>query len=297
MAGVVAILSLLAVPDGRAAPIAFPGSGTNYVYTEDFNAALGTEWTLDGWTPLAVCTGGMTHVTGLGSGNGLVSTSSPSGGSWPAVYPLPAIKAADSFGNHGFDGNWLINLARPSTNGGSAIVEFDNLPVHDSLDLGFLLAAGDSIDSAALDGPYSFTLRVDDAVVFQFMFSGGGNNLTTNSGNQIVKLVGGGNLDTYYREQWNDNAGAGPSGENDRFGQGWTLDSAYDMSSYTGFVGIAHSASTLKVEFVHTLSSTYSDEYHAIENVSITLNNVVPEPATVSLLGLAFFALARRFRR
>ena len=277
----------------RAAAIAFPGSGTNYVYTENFNGALGSEWTLNGWTVHSVFTGGMTHVTGLGAGNGLVSTSSPSGGSWPATYPLAAVKTPDSFLNYGFDGNWLVNTARPSTNGGSAVVEFDNLPAHDSIDLGFLLAAGDSIDSAALDGPYSLTIKVDDVTVFRFMFSGGGNNLTTNSSNHIIKLAGSANLDTYYREQWNDNSGAGPLSETDRSGQGWTLDSAYDMSSYTGFVGIAHSAGTLKVEFIHMLSSDSTDEYHAIENLSISLNNVVPEPATVSLLGLALFALAR----
>ena len=42
------------------------------------------------------------------------------------------------------------------------------------------------------------------------------------------------------------------------------------------------------------MSSDNNDEYQAIENLKTSLNNVVPEPGTVSLLGLAVLALVRR---
>ncbi len=282
----------------QAAPIAFPGSGTSYVYTQNFDSALGSEWTLNGWVTPDIFPGGSTQVTGNGTAHNQVSPSSPSGLSYPATFPLPAIKPADSFANHGFASKWLVNDARTADDGtATARVEFNNLPTHSSIDLDFLLAVGDSIDTGTsnmthYDGPKTIAIKVDGVLVWDFLFSSGGGNLAATNG--IVKLVNAGNLNTYYREQWNDNAGAGPAHDGDRAAMGWTLDSAYDMGGFTTFTAIAHTADTLTVEFIHNLSSSYTDEYHGIDNVAITLNGVIPEPGALTLLALAAAALARR---
>lgn len=276
---------------GRAA-IQFPGSGTNYSYSQNFEAPLGAEWSLDGWQTLSVFWGGATQVTGTGSGNLLVQPSSPSnftdaafGG---ATFPLPAIKAPDSFTNHGAAGQWLINQARSAGLGtGTASLSFTNLPAHESIDIDFLLAAGDSIDST---DPTNITLRVDGVTIWEFQFTASGNNL---SGPGIVKLVGNGNLNNYYREQWN-NRTAGPTNENDRVAQSWIGDSFYDMAGFSNLTAIPHTSDTLTIEIIHNLSSAYTDEYLAIENVGVTLNGVIPEPSTLALLGIAAALLATR---
>ena len=293
--GVALITFLSALLSGghllQAAPISFPGSNITYVYQEDFDGTLGTEWTLDGWQTAAVFTSGAVDVTANGTGNRQVRPSNPTGLSYSsATFPLASIVTADSFLNYGFADNWLVNAALGTTTG-TATVEFNNLPEHESIDLDFLLAAGDSIDG----GEGIFTVIVDGNVVFSYDFSSGGNGL---SGSGIVKMVGGGNLDNYYREQWQDNSGAGPTDENDRFGQSWTFDSAYDMSGALALTAIPHTADTLTVQFTHDLSSNYTDEYNAVEGFSITLNDVtVPEPSTLVLLaaGLVSLLVHRRW--
>lgn len=278
------------------AAIQFPGTGTNYSYTHDFNSALGAEWTLDGWQTVNIFPGGATQVISNGNGNLLVMPSSPSnftdaafGG---ATFPLPAIKPPDSFTNYGATGQWLINQARSSGSGtGAATLSFTNLPLHESIDIDFLLAAGDSIDSTDLT---NITLRIDGTTIWQFQFTASGNNL---SGPGIVKLVGNGNLDNYYREQWN-NRTSGPTNENDRVAQSWIGDSFYDMGGFSNFTAIPHTSDTLTIEIIHNLSSTYTDEYLAIENIGVTLNGVIPEPSTLGLLGVGacLYAL-RRYSR
>ncbi|HPA17523.1 MAG TPA: PEP-CTERM sorting domain-containing protein [Verrucomicrobiae bacterium] len=279
---VVATFFWASVPGHGA--IQFPGSGTNYSYSQNFDSALGAEWTLDGWQTVGIFSGGATQVTATGTGNLLVQPSSPGnftdtafGG---ATFPLPAIKTPDSFTNHGASGLWLINLARSSGSGtGTATLSFTNLPAHTSIDIDFLLAAGDSIDATDYT---NITLRVDGATLWQFQFSASGNNL---SGPGIVKLVGNGNLDNYYREQWANNT-AGPTNANDRFAQSWIGDSFYNMDGFSNFTAIPHTSDTLTIEIIHNLSSAYTDEYLAIENLGVTLNGVIPEPSALSLIGL-----------
>ena len=304
---IVAVLVFSAALSGglaMAAPIAFPGTGTGYVYAEDFNEALGEEWSVDGWLTTDLFAGGATQVTKNGSGTGYVSPSSPSSLTYSdANFPLSAIKPAESFADYGFSGQWLINKGRAEDNGtATAKLEFNNLPEHTSIDIDLLLAVGDSIDggteSSHADGPKTITVKVDGQTIFDFFFSAGGTNL---SGDGVVKLISGGNLNSYYREQWNDNSGAGPSDENDRSMTSWTGDTAYDMSGYTGFTEIAHTSDQLTIEFIHNMSSSYTDEYQALDNLSVTLNGVaVPEPSTVVLLAvgvlLGSLAAVRRKR-
>lgn len=289
------VASLCAIAPQSSAAIQFPGSGTNYAYNHDFNSTLGSEWTLDGWQTVNVFAGGAAQVISNGSGNLLVLPSNPGGFTdsafGGATFPLPAIKAPDSFTNHGASGQWLINLARGAGTG-AATLSFTNLPTHESIDIDFLLAAGDSIDSTDLT---NIILRVDGTTIWQFQFTASGNNLT---GPGIVKLVGNGNLDNYYREQWANNT-AGPTNSNDRFAQSWIGDSFYNMGGFSNFTAIPHTSDTLTIEIIHNLSSAYTDEYLAIENIGVTLNGVIPEPSTLALLGFggAIWALHRMRRR
>lgn len=275
------------------AAIPFPGSGTNYSYAQNFDAALGAEWVLDGWQTFGVFPGGATQVTATGTGNLLVQPSNPGGFTdaafGGATFPLPAIRAPDSFTNFGASGNWLINQARGAGTG-TATLSFTNLPAHDSIDINLLLAAGDSIDATDYT---NITFRVDGATIWEFQFTASGNNLT---GPGIVKLVGNGNLDNYYREQWN-NGTAGPTNENDRVAQSWIGDSFYDMSGFSNFTAIPHTADTLTIEIIHNLSSAYTDEYIAIENFGVTLNGVIPEPSTLALLAIGTATCIGLFRR
>lgn len=278
-----------------AAPVPFPETGGDYIYSQGFDSALGTEWTLNGWLVSTIYPGGAAQVSANGNSNAQIANST-SGKNYLASFPLAAIKAPDSYANHGFSGNWLINKARADDDGtATARLEFNNLPGHTSIDLGMLLAVGDSIDGGTgtnADGPKSITIKVDGVTVWDYFFSAGGNNLT---GTGIVKAVGGGNLNSYYREQWNDNSGAGPSGPNDRVGLSWTYDSAYNLNNFATFNAIPHTADTLTIDFVHNLSSAASDEYQALENVTVGLNGV-PEPASLPI-ALGLLAVLRRRHR
>jgi len=74
------------------------------------------------------------------------------------------------------------------------------------------------------------------------------------------------------------------------------------------FDGIAHTASTLTIDFyasgddtsaagVDNLSwSGQGDESFAIDNVQVILNNVVPEPSTLALLFLGLAGIGFRKR-
>lgn len=260
-----ALIGLL--PAVAGAGVAFPESGG---YSQDFAGPLGAEWTFDRWTTIAVPVNGATQA-------GSIQGTGPAG----VTTPLPAILPPTSFLSYGFGGTWVTTLARGDELNGpgprpTARLEFTDLPWHDRLDLDFLLAVGDTIDGSTQDGP--LTIKIDGTVVFQFQFSGGGYSLPQTNG--IVRLTApnGENLTpNWYWEQWKTDAQT----SDDRFALSWTLDSVYDMSGFTGF-SIPHTGDTLTIEFLHELSSNYTDEYFAFDNVTVTLN-VVPEPSASSL--------------
>jgi hypothetical protein len=271
--GVLAMASV--VSTASAAPVAFPGSGTSYVYSQNFDAALGSEWTLDGWGTQNIFTGGTTGVTAPN-----ISGTAPDG----VVYPLTPKVAPSNLTTFGFAGKFLTNNAKGSTTA-TAKVEFNNLPNHTSIDLGFLLAVGDSIDS--IDTP--LIIKVDGVEVFNTDFSGGGGQYN-NAGTGVTKTT---NLSTngYYREKWN----AGAVTSDDRTVESWTLETVYDFTNATAFNAIAHTSDTLTIEFIHGFDQAWTDEFAAFENVSVTLNGVIPTPASlISLLVAAPLLMRRR---
>ncbi|CAN5154507.1 hypothetical protein BH23VER1_BH23VER1_14340 [soil metagenome] len=271
--------------------VAFPPSG---VYEENFDGFLGEEWFLqNAWETRPLPFGGQDSVTTSGDGGSDIIPSQPNGlfllddMDQPITFfdpPLPAIVEPSSYESLGFSGSWLYNLGvgdgteispgvYEQQGLGIATLSFVDLPEHQSLNIGFLLGAGGSYDGtggSAVDGP--FELRVDGDTVLTF--SGG--DLRNRSGVQTLAFAQ--NLVGLYREQWNDNAGAGPASEDDRFGVGWTLDSAYDLTLASDLIAIPHSADTLVVDFIHRLSSEGTDELHAIDNLTISLNDDLVSP-------------------
>lgn len=267
------------VPGTTVGGVAFPDSG---VYSQSFDGPLGAEWTLDRWTTATVPASGAAQA-------GTISGTPPAG----VTTPLPAIVAPGSFSSYGFSGKWLTNLARGNALGGppprpTARLEFTNLPWHDRIDLDLLLAVGDTIDGTDTDGP--LTIKIDGSTVFQFRFNSGGANLAPADGIVRLTRAGGENLTNWYWERWKPNAVL----SSDRTAEGWTLDSAYNMNDYTGF-SLPHTSSTLTIELIHELSSDHTDEYFAIDNLTMTMN-IVPEPSA-GLLALAGAAIVIVWRR
>jgi hypothetical protein len=276
LASLVAVLGLL--PGMALGSMVFPETG---VYSQNFDGPLGTEWTLSRWTTATVPAQGAARAQTLEgtAPAGIVTPPNPS-----------AILPPHSFSSYGLSGNWLTNLARGGVLGtappGTARLEFTDLPAHDRVDLDLLLAVGDTIDGTDKDGP--LTILVDGKQAFQFRFNSGGANLPQQNG--IVRLTpaGGDNLTAWYWEGWK----TGAQTINDRTAYGWTLDSVYNMNAFTGFT-VPHTGSTLTIEFLHELDADHTDEYFAIDNLTVTL---LPEPSA-GLLALTGVGIAIAWRR
>jgi hypothetical protein len=72
----------------------------------------------------------------------------------------------------------------------------------------------------------------------------------------------------------------------------WT-DKAYNMYAETAFQNIAHTGSSLTINWFASGTGWQggSDEFWAMDNVQVVLNNVVPLPPTVVLLGSGLLGL------
>ena len=165
----------------------------------------------------------------------------------------------------------------PPTAASSALT-LTGLAAHDSIDIDFLLAIIDSWDGSVTSvAPDFFNVRVDGVVVYSETYDQF--DLADQSASTSNLIVGPGT----------------PLGFNASFG-----DSAYDMTGIAALTGIAHTASSLTIEFFASGAGWQglSDESFAIENVAVNLNAVdAPEPGTLALLGLALAGLVRLGRR
>ncbi|MCB1099418.1 MAG: hypothetical protein KDN22_27860, partial [Verrucomicrobiae bacterium] len=263
----------------------FPQSGP-YVFSFESDPAF-AGWTFDKWTWVAVPAGGIAEIgaTGTNSQLGHVRPSSSAlddGSFGGAEFPLPPVVPAASHRSLGFGEHWLVNAAAGNatdpgtglyeqTNSGTATLQLTGLPAHSSVDLGFLLAMGDSFDSgnsSNRDG--AFEVIVDGASRFTHVPKSSGNGLVGAKG--VQTLATGANLGYAYIEQWEDNGGLGPADENDRKASSWTLDSAYDITAQPALMAIPHTADSLTIEFIHRVSSAPSDEHLAIDNVRVELS-------------------------
>ena len=158
---------------------------------------------------------------------------------------------------------------------GTAItVSLNGLPTHTTVGIDFLLAVIDSWDG--LTGGFSpdiFEVKVDGTTVF----SAGYDIFDAADQSPVRGTQLAYNVPLGFSSNWND--------------------AAYDMASVAALQGIAHSASTMSVEFLFANSQGIDDESFAVENLRISVDSVsVPEPSAIALFGLALsgFAFARR---
>ena len=263
----------------------FPSSG---LYTFDFESdPTAAGWSFEKWSWEAFPDSGVPAILATGtSRDGNVRPSSSGlddtifGG---AEYPLEPIVPATGHGALGFGQRWLVNSGAGNavdpgsgifeqTNSGKATLHLTGLPPHSSVDLGFLLAMGDSLDSGNsrnLDG--EFDVLIDGLVQFSFTPDSGGDGFAGTPGTRTLATKA--NLAYAYIEQWEDNSGNGPLDENNRTPRSWTLDSAYDVAAVPDLIGIPHTSDSLTVEFIHRISSDPEDEHLAIDNVRIELSS------------------------
>ncbi len=289
--------------------VSFPNQldAADLVYQEDFDSALGSEWTLNGVGVVSLPTGGRTVVTNTtGSTNGGIAPSSPNGLRWGDLGDTFApIKAASSFDAYGFGGSWLVNNSSIGGSGDfgvtrTASVAFSNLPNHTTLgQISLLLGAADSIDT----NEGVFEIQVDGSTVFLRDFESGGSirsssaYTTPNTGPDPTPLATRANLSGtgFYRERWNDNGGSGPLSETDRYAESWTVDSAYSLDLFD----LPHTERTLTLDFIwRGVNSYYTDEFIAMDNLLVVVP--LPEPATLliwSLLAGLGMSLGWRRRR
>ncbi len=179
------------------------------------------------------------------------------------------------------------NLSAPSQ-GYSSVAGFDSefargtaitanlngLPTHTTVGIDFLLAVIDSWDGlTGCCSPDIFEVKVDGTTVFSAgydIFDAADQSPVR--GTQLAYDVALG-----FSPNYND--------------------AAYDMASVAALQGIAHSASTMTVEFLFANSQGIDDESFALENLRISVNSAsVPEPSALALFGLALsgFAFTRR---
>jgi hypothetical protein len=140
---------------------------------------------------------------------------------------------------------------------------------HTSVNLSFLLAIIDSWDGDNGSGPDVFNVTVDGVSVFSELFANYGGGQTF-----------------------------GPVYGNDaNYGYGHWRDSAYDLTP--ALLNIAHTSSALQIDFFASGVGWQSDEFWGIDNLDISIDGAVPEPASLLLVAapLAGLALRRRFRR
>ena len=172
------------------------------------------------------------------------------------------------------------------TAGAYTTLTLTNLPTHDSISLGFLLGTIDSWDgidgASGVTGDY-FNVRVDGQEVFEASFA----QLSGSAAN-AYQAQPGGELST---------------GSN-LFGLAFSSDGAYDMNFETALSNIAHTASTLVIDFYadgpgwqgEQSLNIGEDESWAIDNLQVSVN-AVPEPSSFGLMGLLIGGLILRNRK
>ncbi|MCA8929131.1 MAG: PEP-CTERM sorting domain-containing protein [Alphaproteobacteria bacterium] len=190
------------------------------------------------------------------------------------------IESVQGFAGLGLPGNQFSgDFARNISNshpGSSLTLQLNNLPSHDSVDIGFLFAAIDSWDSDnGSVSPDWFEVLVDGALITARTFANASGSNTSSFGVDIGSGLVNRGFSSY-------------------------SDRAFDTNSDPA-LDVAHSASTLTVEFRSNGAGWQggSDESWAIDNLNVSINTTaaVPEPAGLALalggvLGIA--ALRRR---
>lgn len=200
-----------------------------------------------------------------------------------------ALEGTQGYSAYGF-GNTFLRDVSPTSQ--PITLTLTNLPTHTSISLDFFLAIidswdgnGDGVNSVA---PDFMNVTIDGTPIFSETFenSSNGGFATTAS---YVPPAG---VELAHHQDLGFTTGV------------YYVDSAYNMGLDTLFDNIAHTASTLTIQWFANgagWQGTAEDESFAIDNISVTLNglaNDVPEPAAAGLfLGLGALALGYYRRR
>jgi len=177
-------------------------------------------------------------------------------------------ESVSGFTAEGFSGNYLRN-----TSGGDPAAKttltLTNLPAHNFVDIGFLLAIIDSWDGETL-GQYSpdiMNVEVDGNSIFSTGFVGAGGVQTYVPSEGVLLL--------------DINQGINRAGN-----PGWN-DSAYNMTNESVFRGISHSSDTITISWYASGSGWQGgdDESWAIDNLEVCTDSSAPQPVQIKHSG------------
>lgn len=189
----------------------------------------------------------------------------------------------EGYSAYGF-GNTFLRTEAGNGVGNGIHFSLNNLPVHTSVSVDFLLAIIDSWDGIgnSTHGPDGLSVAIDGNVIFAEVFE------NSNSGSQSYAPLPGVTLAR------RESLGFAPTGQ-------YFADSAYDMSLEQSFQSIPHTSDSLVIDFyrhsgsqINGSSSVPVDESWAIDNLRVTLGGTaVPEPSAIGLFLLGTIALVR----
>ncbi len=180
-------------------------------------------------------------------------------------------------GSNQFSGDFLRNSSTGNPAAASTLT-LTGLSAHTSIDLNFLLAIIDSWDGnyhPSLKAPDILNVLVDGNTIFSETFDALTLAEQTYSAPPGVQL------------SWGSQLGFNP-------GNTWHIDAAYNMGLDPTFNNIAHTSSSLNVQWFASGSGWQggNDESWALDNVEVRLNGTaVPEPSLGLLLGISFIGL------
>ncbi len=191
--------------------------------------------------------------------------------------PGASLQSVQGYTAAGFSGNFLSSYnIGPTAGANLATLTLNNLPAHDSISIGGLLAIIDSWDSTnGSPAPDFLSIAVDGTSVFQDTY-----NNASGSNNNLLGLsdINGGKVARGFT--------------------GW-LDQAFNLID-SPLTAIPHTASSIQIAIAGNGAGWQggSDEAWGIENFSLSVNTTtVPEPESLALFSLGLLGLGFSYRK